>query len=105
VFVTSQGHAYARFRRALLTGNPNLIDTAARELTHIKLEASLKIVVVLAEKRDQRFDRAAARLVARLCAERGLGLSELRWALASAERLPADPSGVSLALAQLIGQS
>jgi hypothetical protein len=30
VFVTSQGPAYARFRRALLTKNVRLIDAAAR---------------------------------------------------------------------------
>jgi hypothetical protein len=30
--VTSQGHAYSRFRRALLTKNVTLIDAAAREL-------------------------------------------------------------------------
>jgi hypothetical protein len=50
VFVTSQGHAYARFRRALLTNNVRLIDAAARELTQVSLEDALRILVVLAEK-------------------------------------------------------
>jgi hypothetical protein len=42
VFVTSQGHAYARFRRALLTKNVRLIDAAARELTQVSLEDALR---------------------------------------------------------------
>jgi hypothetical protein len=50
VFVTSQGHADARFRRALLTKNVRLIDAAARELTRVSLEDALRILLVLAEK-------------------------------------------------------
>jgi hypothetical protein len=65
MFVTSQGHAYSRFRRALLTKNVRLIDAAARELAQISLEDALRILVALAEKRDQRFERAAARFAAR----------------------------------------
>jgi hypothetical protein len=38
VAVTSQGHAYAQFQRALKTGNPRLALDAARELQHINLE-------------------------------------------------------------------
>ena len=53
-FVTSQGHPYARFRRALLTKNVRLIDAAARELTQVSLEDALRILVVLAEKGDTR---------------------------------------------------
>ena len=45
---TSQGHPYARFRRALLTKNVNLIDAAARELQHVALADALRILVVLA---------------------------------------------------------
>jgi hypothetical protein len=56
--VTSQGHAYARFRRALLTKNVRLIDAAARELTHVSLEDALRILVVLAEKGDTRASSA-----------------------------------------------
>jgi hypothetical protein len=79
-----------------------LIDAAARELRHVSLEDALKIVAVLAEKRDKRFDRPAARLVARLCIEHRMGLDELRWALALAERMPADTDGSALTLARLI---
>jgi hypothetical protein len=46
-FVTSQGHAYSRSRRALLTKNLRLIDAAARELGRVGLEDALRILVVL----------------------------------------------------------
>ncbi len=86
--MTSQGHAYARFRRALLTRNVRLIDAAARELTEISLEDALRILVVLAEKGDGRFERAAARFAARATTERRLDLAESRYVLALAEALP-----------------
>jgi hypothetical protein len=58
-------HPYASFRRALLSKNVRLIDAAARELPQISLEDALRILVVLAEKRDERFARAAARFAAK----------------------------------------
>jgi hypothetical protein len=98
VFVTSEGHAYARFRRALLTKNVRLIDAAARDLTQISLKDALRILVALAEKRDQRFARAAARFAARAMTERGLDLAEARYVLALVEALPRAPEAVALAL-------
>jgi hypothetical protein len=50
--MTSDGHAHSRFRRALLTKNVNLVDAAARELRHVGLDDALRILVVLAERRD-----------------------------------------------------
>jgi hypothetical protein len=41
VFVTSEGHAYSRFQRALLTGNLNLIEAAAAELPRVGLDDAL----------------------------------------------------------------
>jgi hypothetical protein len=99
MFVTSQGHAYSRFRRALLTKNVRLIDAAARELAQISLEDALRILVVLAEKRDQRFERAAARFAARVTTERRLDLADARYVLALAEALPRSPDAVALLLA------
>jgi hypothetical protein len=43
VFVTSQGSAHARFRRALATGNPLLVRAAAAELGSISLADALSI--------------------------------------------------------------
>lgn len=98
MFVTSQGHAYARFRRALLTKNVRLIDAAARELTQVSLEDALRILVVLAEKGDARFERAAARFAARAMTERRLALAEARYVLALAEALLRSPDSVALLL-------
>jgi hypothetical protein len=41
MFVTSQGSAYARFRRALKTGNINVIRGAAAELPRVDLGDAL----------------------------------------------------------------
>ena len=96
--MTSQGSAYAHFRRALLTKNVRLIDAAARELSQVSLEDALRILVVLAEKRDERFERAAARFAARATTERRLDLAEARYVLALAEALPRSPDAVALLL-------
>jgi hypothetical protein len=92
--MTSQGSPHARFRRALLTGNMTLVDAAARELPRLGLEDALRVVVVMAAKRDPRFDRAAARFAARATIERRLGLAEARYALALVEALPASPDSI-----------
>ena len=94
----SQGHPYARFRRALLTKNVRQIDAAARELQHVGLEDALRILVVMAEKHDDRFERAAARFAARVTTERRLSLSEARYVLALAEALTRSPDAVALLL-------
>ena len=65
VCVTRQGSAHARFRRALLTKNLTIIDAAAAELGRLDLDDALRVLVVMAEKRDPRFARAAARFAAR----------------------------------------
>ena len=96
--MTSDGHAHSRFRRALLTKNVNLIDAAARELRHVGLDDALRILVVLAERRDDRFERAAARFAARVTTERRLSLAQARYVLALAESLPRSPDAVALLL-------
>jgi hypothetical protein len=67
-----QGHPHAQFRRALLTKNLRLIDAAARELNAVGLDDALRILVVLADKRDERFERAAVKSAARVVLERRL---------------------------------
>lgn len=88
MFVTSQGHAYARFRRALQTGNLQLVEAAAADLPGIRLDDALAILSLLAERRDGRFDRAAARWIGRLLIETPADLRDARYALALVERLP-----------------
>ncbi len=87
-FVTSQGSAYSRFQRALMTGNLHVIEAAAAELPNVGLDDALAILVALAQNSDPRFDRAAARWVGRLLTETPAGLSDARFALALVERLP-----------------
>lgn len=95
------GSPLPRLRRALLTGSMTLIDAAARELPHVGLEDALRILVVMAERRDQRYPRAAARWAARLIAERHLDLDEGRRVLALVDALPLAPEAIVLTLRDL----
>jgi hypothetical protein len=89
MFVTSEGHAYVRFQRALQTRNLRMVEAAASELPQVRLDDALAILVLLAEAGDPRFDRAAARWIGRLLTETPSGLRDARFALALVERLPA----------------
>jgi hypothetical protein len=93
VFVTSSGHAHSRFRRALLSKNLVLIEAAAAELPQVALDDALRILVVMAEKADPRFERAAARFAARVIIERHLSPAESHRVLALAQSLPMSPEG------------
>jgi hypothetical protein len=63
-----KGGSYQRFRRALATGNPLIVRTAAAELNgRLSLADALAVTLVL--RQDPRFARAAARWVARLALE------------------------------------
>ena len=70
MFVTSQGSAYARFRRALKTGNLTLIRNAAAELPRVDLSDALEVCVAIRNAEPDRFERAALRWLARFCVER-----------------------------------
>jgi len=89
------GSAHARFRRALLTGNVTIIDAAVRELPTISLDDALRVLVVLAEKGDPRYERAAARFAARVTLERRLRPAEAYQVLALAQSLPESPEAVT----------
>jgi hypothetical protein len=101
--MTSQGSPYSRFRRALLTRNPLLIDAAARELAVIGLDDALRILIVFAERRDPRFAQAAARFAARVTIERRLSPAQAHRVLALAESLPASPDTVGQLLRRYCG--
>lgn len=70
MFVPSQGSAYARFQRAVKTGNLTLIRSAAAELPRVELVDALAICLAIREREPQRFERAALRWLARFCLER-----------------------------------
>lgn len=99
--MTSQGSAYARFRRALLSKNLVLVDAAATELATIGLDDALRILVLMAEKRDPRYPRAAARWAGRAIAERRLGMEESRRVLSLVDVLPDAPEAVAHRLRKL----
>jgi hypothetical protein len=76
--VTSQGHAYSQFQRALKAGNAFLALEAARELKRVPLEDALGLCVVMRQDK-RRYQRAAARWLARYHAEvEGVTLTEIR---------------------------
>jgi hypothetical protein len=89
MFVTSDGSAYARFRRALLTGNSTLVITAARELPQIALDDALRICLVLRDGDPDRYERAAVRWLGRFALEaRGVTIDAIRAAAAALDALP-----------------
>jgi hypothetical protein len=87
-FVSIKGSPYTNFRRSLETRKLSIVLAAAAELRQVNLGDALEILVLMAQENDPRFDRAAARWIGRLLAERRLGLADARWALALVERLP-----------------
>jgi hypothetical protein len=79
LFVTSQGHRYAQFQRALKTGNAHLALAAAADLRHIDLADALSLVLLIRDDDALRYERAAVRWLSRYTAEdRQLRLAEAR---------------------------
>ena len=92
MFVTSQGSAYMRFRRALATGNLVLIRSAAAELPQVSLGDALIVCVAIRDAEPERFERAALRWIARYCIERpAVTLNEVRSAADAFERMATRP--------------
>jgi hypothetical protein len=67
----TQGSPYARFQRALRTGQASIAWDAALELEHVGLEDALALVLLVGD--DPGFERAGARWLGRLCLEVFLG--------------------------------
>ncbi len=68
MFVTSQGSPYARFRRALETGNLMIVRAAAAELPAVQLGDALRVLCLM--RGDQElYERAAVRWLGRFCLE------------------------------------
>ena len=99
--MTSDGSAYARFRRALDLGRLPLVYAAAAELPRVDLTDALEVCVLMARDAHPAFERAAVRWVARLCLEKHVGIHEARCALALFETLPSDPEGATRSLQAL----
>jgi hypothetical protein len=89
MFVTSDGSAYTRFRRALEAGNEMIVLATARELPHIALDDALRICLVLRGGDRRRYERAAVRWLGRFALEaRGLTIADLRSAADALDSLP-----------------
>jgi hypothetical protein len=87
--VTSDGNPYARFRRALETGNELLVTAAARELPQVALDDALRICLLLRGGDPGRFERAAVRWLGRFALEgRGVAIASLRAAADALDALP-----------------
>ena len=104
VRVTSDGSAYARFRRALDQGRLAPVITAAAELPRIGLDDALEVCVLMARESHPAYERAAVRWIGRLCAERPVSIHEVRCALALFDALPRDPYGSVRSLRRLAGE-
>jgi hypothetical protein len=102
--VTSQGHAYSRFRRALDRHNATEALSAAAELEHVGLTEALELVLLLHGKAPERFDRAALRWHGRYCREvADVDLEEGQAVLASLSALRSKRKGpAARALAELL---
>lgn len=87
--MTSEGSPYARFRRALETGNELLVLSTARELPQVALDDALRICLVLRDGDTRRYERAAVRWLGRFALEaRAVTIRDLRAAAAALDALP-----------------
>ncbi len=93
MFVTSDGNPYARFRRALATGNEALVTAAALELPRIALDDALRICLVLRGGNPRRYERAAVRWLGRFALEaHNASIEDLRRAADALDELPRRPA-------------
>jgi hypothetical protein len=104
--MTSSGSPYARFQRALATGNLDVVRAAAAELPRIGVaEAAAMLLVILRSEPDQ-YERAAVRWLGRLCLERKrVGLEDLGSAAAALLALPRQPHAARSLLAEVCSRA
>jgi hypothetical protein len=100
--VSIKGGSYARFQHALRLRNIPLIRAAAAELPYVDLTDALGVCLVMSAEPGDRYERAAARWLARLIFERpDLGLADLDRALSALRALPRDPQAAKAVLRDL----
>ena len=98
--MSATGSPNARFRRALLTGNPTIVSAAAAELGKLSLADALGVCLVFAPHERARFERAAVRWHARYCLELRPAADEAQLVAAALRALPG-PAGAAGAEALL----
>ncbi len=79
--MTSEGSAYARFRRALDARDAFGATAAALELHHVGLADALELVLIYLDRQPAKFERAALRWHARFTKDAGLTLDDSLAAL------------------------
>jgi hypothetical protein len=99
--MTSSGSPYARFRRALATGNLTIIRAAAAELPWVDLGDALAVCMAIRDAEPDRFERAAVRWLARYAAEQARTIADVREAVAAMQAMPSDPGGALDSLRRL----
>jgi hypothetical protein len=80
--VTSQGHPYATYRRAIDRKQLPAAWAAAHDLGRLNLADALDLVLLVAEQEANKYPRVALRWHARYCAERDVTLAEAQAVLA-----------------------
>lgn len=83
MFVTSEGHPYAIFRRAIQSRNLIRAEAAARELGRLRLDDALELLLLIGEKAPARYDRAARRWLVLLASEQRRTLADVLIAAAA----------------------
>ena len=68
--MTSSGHRYGEFQRALKNGNLWVAEAVARELPKVSLEDALRLVHLYAVKESPKFEPGALRFLERYLIER-----------------------------------
>jgi hypothetical protein len=103
VRVSIKGHPYRWFTSALRRGDLVGVRAAAAELGHqVNLVDALSIVLLMADREDDAFERAATRWLARFVVERpAVGLEDLRRGLVALQALPANAAAARQELADL----
>jgi hypothetical protein len=100
--MTASGSPYARFQRALATGNLNVIRSAAAELPRIGVAEAAAMLLVIQHADPGQYERAAIRWLGRLCLERtSVHLGDLSRAAAALDALPARPEAARPLLAEV----
>jgi hypothetical protein len=105
LFLTSQGSACARFRRALDSQNATVALATATELDFVSLPDALELVLLLVGD-PRRFRKAALRWHARYCAEvPDVGFEEAHAVLGCLAGLAGRrPKAAAASLAELLGR-
>jgi hypothetical protein len=98
-----KGHPYRWFTSSLRRGDLVGVRAAAAELGHrVNLVDALSIVLLMAHRDDEAYERAATRWLARLVLERpAVGLDDLRLGLVALQALPANTDAAKQQLAEL----